>query len=1518
MRIARLELHGFKSFADRTVFHFGPGISCVVGPNGCGKSNVVDALKWVIGEMSAKSLRGDDMLDVIFAGSSERKPVGYAEVSLTFSADGTDPFPGEYARFSEMQLTRRLYRDSTSEYLLNQTRCRRKDIVDLIMDSGVGNHLYSFIEQGRIDKIVSASPEERRSLVDEAAGNTRYKQRRHEAQQKLEATATQLDRAADVVDEMARRLATLEKAVIKAARFRRARAIVRQHEIALSLARLSELRRDADGIQARLAEVSSGAVFEEERADLLTEDLGLREGELEIASTSVANAREVVVEIDADRRAADAVLGLHSKRVEEVETQVKAARDEIDLAQSRGEQAEQRAAEATSWLEELEVAILEGVELAETAAITLRAAEVEQTAARDALAEVELAAERASSELREAQTRQEGLLTRDRELAVAVERATGRSQGTADELIVTTKRIEVAEGAIIGAREEIELIEAERELAASELDDVIRREVHARDAVARAEQDLDEAQRAWTIAVQAVEAEGGRIEEVVSREVAVALRQEDEAFGQRAREASRRLAEGEDAARRANAEQTSAGQARVEAVRATAEADHERWRQQAVAAFDAQDQQRQAAVDEAARSGADEVALIEATWRAEYEESVANARARREEAERAVEAARTQLRDVEAKIARAERSLRELEGQLAAVEAEQRAALSRDAGAAAVVKAVPEARRLVDRVDPSELERPEVARALGDRLLMPVLESADAVLRAAVAARKAGTARVLLVGGPVTVGALLGRMTLVETLEEAVAGHLASGGAWRVTSSGEGVDADGVVHLGAGAKDAELGMERQRKARDLEASRAQAAEAVDGLRSEMTAARTRVEASGITARRAVEFADGVERKGREEGRAQVAAAQAAATERTRKLRQDHQLWRTAARSELDADIARRRQVAAGAATSISREVEAELAASRAEAAARLAALRAEVEAQNEALRQERARRADELRTASLERARAGLSVLQDERDRHRGEVDRRSRALSTARERAADAGKTVAVARSGVDRIGSRVSEKRQVLVRLDAEVSAARDARVGLERRVQAIAEELSRSREELSVVRAAAAENEARVAGASMRAEDRSTVLDAARSRRLAADSAAFQSRRDATAADARLASLREDRAQTIATAEGARLQSIDAAERLDAARTRLGALARQGDEAQAEWLKVEAQITVLATKRQHAVEALESCVAREQSVRAARDQVQASLAEASHKRDRYRREQLELEDRERRLGQERETIQARMDERYQVDAGALLDHLLSASGITLAAPDEVRVDTEVAGRRFEAVEDMVVRPEMFQNADVIKAMVTRVEEARAELGRIGEVNLTAFEEYNELRTRHDDLESQRTDLDESVASIRSAIAKMNKTCRERFRETFDRVNEAFRTAYPELVGGGEAKLMLTDEEDLLETGVEIMVRPPGKRLQTLSLLSGGEKAMTAIALLLALFTVKPSPFCVLDEVDAPLDEANGARFNDMLKRMASMTQFLVVTHNRKTMECADTLYGITMPAPGCSTLVSVKIDG
>ena len=206
----------------------------------------------------------------------------------------------------------------------------------------------------------------------------------------------------------------------------------------------------------------------------------------------------------------------------------------------------------------------------------------------------------------------------------------------------------------------------------------------------------------------------------------------------------------------------------------------------------------------------------------------------------------------------------------------------------------------------------------------------------------------------------------------------------------------------------------------------------------------------------------------------------------------------------------------------------------------------------------------------------------------------------------------------------------------------------------------------------------------------------------------------------------------------------------------------------------------------------------------------------------------------------------------------------------------------------------------------------------EARAAFARIGEGNFSAEDEWRDVRDRHDALDRQRADLTEAMGIIEASIAKINRTCRERFRETFDRVAEHFAELYPRLVGGGSGRLQLTDEEDLLTTGVDLLVQPPGKRVQNLSLLSGGEKAMAAIGLIFSLFRVKPSPFCLLDEVDAPLDEGNGARFNDMLREMSRLSQFIVITHNKKTMECADVLYGVTMPEPGASRLVTVRIDG
>ena len=221
-------------------------------------------------------------------------------------------------------------------------------------------------------------------------------------------------------------------------------------------------------------------------------------------------------------------------------------------------------------------------------------------------------------------------------------------------------------------------------------------------------------------------------------------------------------------------------------------------------------------------------------------------------------------------------------------------------------------------------------------------------------------------------------------------------------------------------------------------------------------------------------------------------------------------------------------------------------------------------------------------------------------------------------------------------------------------------------------------------------------------------------------------------------------------------------------------------------------------------------------------------------------------------------------------------------------------------------------------------LRPLVGEVEEARMTelrglIERMGEINLTAIEESEELQKRFDFLTAQRADLDSAIAQLESAIEKINRASRKRFRETFDAVNAKFCEVFPRLFGGGRAHLQLTDESDLLETGVEIIANPPGKKvMQNIELLSGGEKALTAVSLLFAIFLVKPSPFCLLDEVDAPLDEANVGRFNDVVREMTDRSQFIMITHNRRTMEIADRLCGITMEEPGVSKLVAVNLRG
>src|SRR6201997_2510471 len=252
MHLQSLELFGFKSFADKTVFNFHEGVTAIVGPNGCGKSNVLDAVKWALGEQSAKSLRGDEMADGIFTGADTRKPVGFAEVSLTFS-DCAEEFGVEW---HDVRVTRRVYRDGNSEYLLNKTPCRLRDVQNLFADTGIARAAYSMMEQGKIDLILSSRPEDRRTVFEEAAGITKYKAQKREALRKLEATEANLLRIGDIIKEVKRQIGSLQRQAGKARRYQTLLADLRTLDTHHSRKQLESLQVDLACSQAEVARVS--------------------------------------------------------------------------------------------------------------------------------------------------------------------------------------------------------------------------------------------------------------------------------------------------------------------------------------------------------------------------------------------------------------------------------------------------------------------------------------------------------------------------------------------------------------------------------------------------------------------------------------------------------------------------------------------------------------------------------------------------------------------------------------------------------------------------------------------------------------------------------------------------------------------------------------------------------------------------------------------------------------------------------------------------------------------------------------------------------------------------------------------------------------------------------------------------------------------------------------------------------------------------------------------------------------
>ena len=1193
MKLKRLELIGFKSFYDKTTFDFSDGISAIVGPNGCGKSNIVDAIRWVLGEHAPSHLRSKSLEDVIFAGSDAAGPLGMAEVTLTFLNDDGNAPPG-YESYGEISVTRRTFRDGESEFHINRMPCRLKDIAELFLDTGAGARGYAIVRQGKVGEIVKARPDEKRLIIEEAAGVAKFRVRRKEAERKMENTRQNLARVKDILEEVRRQIGSLERQVRKAERYKAYRTELKALDLRVTARKHAAMAAECHAARKSLEEFEDALIgarsdLSRLEADRETARIGQAEREKALSVLREEHARE---KEEAARREAEWE-GLRGQAeqlrgmIAETEREVAALEEEIAALDERVRAATEEALRRTGDL-----------------SLSRRRWEEEKeslTRAREEFLRSQEATERAKSDLvvrvaqhSNAQSGAEGLSLRIEE----TERTLAR----------LAERIDEGSAAVAKASGDCEAAEA---------------------AEAAARSSLGAAERAWEEAGAALAATNARLEEVI------------------------------EATRRAEGEHQSAEARRETLAKIYEQRD---WASSGVRAV-----LQHFRGDESHARGGQGICgvmgdLIETD--AAYEKAV-----------EAVLGERMQsvvVRD-----------------QAEGLEAIHYLKETREGRGAFVPVAL-------------RTREEEVAHLGEEGVVAPLTE----VVHAPPEYRE-------LVRG------LLGGTLLVRSLDTAVR-LWNRNGVWNsfVTLDGEVVTADGIL-IGGEQGGGEAGvLARKREIRELERE-------IEGLRRE----RDRL---------------------------------AGEEEEIRRVR--------AAREETLAGRFREREDGRSAQAAAERE--------RAVLAETLSQARAALDGRSQEaawLRGELGRMREEL---------AASMAVAKESELARGEEEERSRALF------------------------SDLEAKRARMEEALGRVHSAEVVRSGLEEKDRAAAALRSSLEEQTEGAR---------------------RLLSSLRQRKDAHEAA-------------------------LAAIDGSMRAARESIER---SAFSLGGLQE----------RIEGRVADLAgvTARLGAVE---------EGLREARSREGEILSRQAGERLRLQRAELDIAG-----------LDSLVHQRYEVRLG------------------DIPAEAEGAGEET--------------GGDDLPVLESRAEEIRARMSSMGEVNLASLEEYRELGERYAYLSAQKDDLEKSLDDLAKAIQRINRTTRERFAKAFEEIDAKFAEIFPRLFQGGRAHLRLLDEDNLLESGVEIFVQLPGKKPLPLDALSGGESALTAISLIFSIFLVKPSPFCLLDEVDAPLDDANVDRFNAMVREMSSQYQFLLITHNKRTMELADVLYGITMEKPGISKTVSVKLS-
>ncbi len=1182
MRVRKLDLLGFKSFATKTLVQFEPGVTAIVGPNGSGKSNLVDAIRWVLGEHNPRDVRAPRLEDVIFNGTDHAAPLSMAQVSLTIDNErGLLPIA-----FTEVQVTRRVYRSGESECFINQSPCRLKDVQELFLGTGLGGGNYAIIEQGHIDLILSSKPQERRVVFEEASGIARYLTKKQETLRRLDDVEQDLVRVSDITQEVRRQLNALERQAARARQYKTQWEQLKTWELRLAADELRQGEQVHQGVSARVASLGEQRTrLEEERQRLL--------GSLEQCNASVAATQAALQQV----------------------------RTSLVQATSHVEQQTSQQTLKTTWIGE----------------VTTQRERVLQEAAR-----LEERASQLGQQLVRLQDQAE-MLANDAQEA-------GR------------KRTATSEA----------LSQLEQSLA---------------EGLARVEQGKAELFGAAALASQQRNALAGTT--LRAQQVGIQLN--------RAQEQRRALQE--------RIETLAKRQQQLEEERTVLAEEHQGVQHQLTAA----------------------------------RESATQAQARRQESTGRLTGVRERLLSLRAKTQLLEEVWRRHEG---FPEAVKTLLASPPDGVMGL---------LADLLDP----RPGYEQAL---------EAALGPLSSAVVVKD--------------------RQALRRCQEFFSANHL--GGVQVLVLSD--CDRGGTILAAAGVPQ----------------PGGAAAEAADSLAEHVRhdAAYARVAQWLLGSWGVVENLDSL---------IQVPAGSPGAWVSKRGERWDGCSWQVGP-SRVPTRVGRKYQWE---------------------------------RAQEEAARLEQD--AADTQEACQHAETEWQSLVAHEEQ------------LKTQAERLATE------------------------LTKLDAQHHALQHEtkRLHEDAQIQELqAQELSGQQREL--------------------AQTHASVTQAVR------EAEARQQQREADLKD--LHAQRETWLQT-------RQQESVALAQIDAALASFTQRQEEGRSRMEDVLVEHAHATAQAQQKRAQVEELAAKVT----------ELTAQVEEHRAQISRVTQEHQGLQSEADQVAQALREDEARRDQ--------VMPSLLAAEQELLTATQALNEqESQLVQRAFRRARILERLQEVYRlgESDVLaeqaslspfgeeerRSLAQQVEKLKAKLGAMGPVNLGSVEEYDELKQRLEFLQTQQQDLLKAQEDLRHSIQQINRTARAQFRETFTKIQQEFQHYFTRLFGGGQAELLLLDEEDVLESGIEIRACPPGKRPQSISLLSGGERALTAIALLFALFKVRPSPFCILDEIDAPLDEANVDRFTKVLEEFLSLSQFILITHNKKTITKADCLYGVTMEQPGISKIVSVKL--